>query len=640
MNKFKFKLFLLCYIFLGQMFATAISQEVTTTQQCPPQQAIQQCPVAPSCPVTTEQVQAPQLPKQSTEIVFDQKVYPISAIDPTILTNTTASYYPGLRGANQMTVYTPAYGIRTNTNEFGTEAIVSGNIVTSLSGADSIIPQNGLVISGHGKAKQWMNENIIVGAKVYVNKDTKTLTVYITSESFLYSAREKIKEAKEMVNYYHDLSYMYDSKKPCAYIDKAEEYLHKAQKDPQNVQKYSSLAIDAANQALATSLPFKSDELKGIWVRPTETSPEAVIATLDKLKAAGIDNVFLETYFHGKTIFPSKVMENYQFTSQNEKFMGFDPLKIWITEAHKRNIKVNIWFETFYVGNTNPKDNPKSILAVNPSWGNKTKRCFDSMSAVPSLSEHGGYFLDPANPDVQQFLENLITEIITEYNPDGINLDYIRYPQSIASKFSGYDLSNWGYTDYARTEFKNCYGKDPIDISYDDPMWKLWDKYRQDKVTSFVLRINKITKPEDVALTAVIFPDRQKALETKQQDWKTWSALGYIDGFTPLLLTCDAKTAKVMMQDVISNKSQNTKLYAGLFITFMNGSNEDLIRQIHESRKIGAKGVILFDYNHLSEKYTNTLMACAFDSSADTTGQIQQIKTDKFKKKRKFWHRN
>lgn len=570
------------------------------------------------------------------EVIFSQKSYPISAIDPTILTNTAASYFPGLRGANQMIIYTPAYGLRTNTNEFGTEAVVTGNIVTSLSGADSLIPCDGLVISAHGNAKKWMNDNIMVGAKVYVNKDIKNLTVYITSDSFLYGAREKIKEAESLVAYYKERSYLYDYRKPCLFIDTARDYLNKAQSDPQNVQRYSALAIDAANQALANSIPFNPNELKGVWIRPTENTAEAIIQSIERIKASGIDNIFLETYFHGKTIYPSKTMENYQFTSQNGKFMGIDPLKVWIEEAHKRNMKVHIWFETFYVGNDNPSNDSKSILAVNSDWGNKTKRNFDSLSPVPSNSEHGGYFLDPANPDVQQFLEDLITEIVHEYKPDGINLDYIRYPQSMAAKYSSYDLSNWGYTEYARYEFKKTYGKDPIDVCYDDPLWKLWDKYRQDKVTAFVLRISNLTRSKNIMLSTVIFPDRQKALETKQQDWKTWSALNYVDGFTPLLLTCDAKTASVMLQDVIRNKSKNTNLYAGLFITFMGGSSEDLLRQIHEARKLDTKGVIMFDYAHLNSKYTNTLITSVFDSSQMDSSSLQPNTQNQGKRKRRF----
>ncbi len=604
MKTFYLKIFLLMAIFLGHFFIAAVAQEASTVN--------------------------------NNEIIFSQKVYPLNAIDPTILTNTTASFYPGLRGANQIVVYTPAFGLRTNTNEFGAEAIVNGNIVTSLSGADSIIPRDGLVISAHGTPKKWMNENIIVGSKVYVDREAKTLTVYVTSESFLYSAKQKIGEAQDLVSYYKSKDYMYNYSKPCDYINKAKHYLETAQGDPKEVQKYSALAIEAANNALAYSLPFDKNELKGVWIRPTETSPEAIISTLERIQASGVNDVFLETYFHGKTIFPSKTMKSYQFIPQNEKFAGFDPLRVWVDEAHKRNMKLHIWFETFYVGNDNPKNNPQSILAVNPDWNNKTKRDYDSINPVPSPSEHGGYFIDPANPEVQQFLEELLTEIICNYSPDGINLDYIRYPQSIAAKFSSYDLSNWGYTEYARTEFKTKYGKDPIEIQYTDPLWPLWDKYRQDKVTAFVLRISKLTRSQKVLLTTVIFPDRQKALETKQQDWRTWSALNYVDGFTPLLLTCDPSTARVMLQDIVKNKSGCTSLYAGLFITFMNGANEDLIRQIHEARKLDAKGIILFDYAHLNDGYSKTLAASVF--SPEQSVQPSFKKQDK-KKRHKFLRR-
>lgn len=605
MNKIKIKLFLLLILFLGQLFSCAFAQD--------------------------------DISQSYKEIIFSQKVYPISAIDPTIATNASASFYPGLRGANQLIIYTPAYGLRTNTNEFGAEAIVNGNMVTSLSGADSMIPSDGLVISTHGNAKKWMNENIIVGTKIYVNSDAKTLTVYLTSDSFLYGAKEKIKEAQGIVDYYKDLSYMYDPKKPLECIDKAQDYLRKAEKDPKDVQKYSTHAIEAANMALAKSIPFDKNEVKGIWVRPKETTAKEIIDSIDRIQAAGIDNIFLETYFHGKTIFPSKTMENYQFNTQNPIFCGIDPLKIWVEEAHKRNMKVHIWFETFYVGNQNPKDDPKSILAVHPEWGNKTKRDFDSLNPVPSPSEHGGYFIDPANPNVQQFLECLITEIIQCYHPDGINLDYIRYPQSIASKFAGYDLSNWGYTEYARSEFKIQYCKDPIDITADEPLWDSWSRYRQDKITAFVSRISNLTKQNGLTLTSVIFPDRQKALETKQQDWKTWSALGYIDGFTPLLLTCDAATARTMMRDVIKNKCPNTDLYAGLFITFMGGSNEDLLRQIHEARKLKTKGVILFDYAHLNDRYIRTLTASVFEPTIELQADGSVSDDDTHKKKRRLF---
>lgn len=149
--------------------------------------------------VSTPQINAFQpLNLGKNEVIFKQSSTKVDVIDP----SNAASYFPGGRGANKLVIYTPNYGIHTGTNEFGTEAIVGENTVTSLSGADSTIPSNGLVISGHGIAKNWINQNITVGSKVYVDVFNNKITVYTTSDSYTYEARAKIKEAKSMMDYY------------------------------------------------------------------------------------------------------------------------------------------------------------------------------------------------------------------------------------------------------------------------------------------------------------------------------------------------------------------------------------------------------------------------------------------------------
>ena len=546
------------------------------------------------------------------EVVFSYTKNLINAIDPTAYTNRKGSYLPGARGINQLVIYTPDYGPRTNTNEFGAEAIVEGNTVTELSGADSLIPPNGIVISGHGNAKKWMNSSIKIGTKIYIDRESNLVYTYTTSESYIFESEKKIHEAEQMLEYYRSLSPDYNWKFPGSYIADAKNYLKKARKNPDEVKKYSQAAIEAANDALKSVVPYKNGELKGVWIRPVETTEKQIEETLDRLENAGIDTIFLETYFHGKTIFPSKTMEAYGFTTQYEKFAGIDPLAIWIKEAHKRGIKVHIWFETFYAGPQNPKDNPKSILGMNPSWGNKTRKDADAFEPSKSTSEHNGYFLDPANPYVQDFIVKLADEIITRYKPDGINLDYIRYPNCVSLS----EDSNWGYTDYAREEFKMLFGVDPVNILKSDPLWLEWNNYRREQITNMVKKIGELGRRKHIYISAVIFPDRKAALDHKQQDWKTWSTRGYINAFTPLFLTCDSKTANKMMTDVINASSGNTDFYAGLFVTFMGGTDEDLIRLIHEARKVNAKGVILFDYAHLNNKYINTLSRSVFASQS------------------------
>jgi uncharacterized lipoprotein YddW (UPF0748 family) len=564
------------------------------------------------------------------EILFKQVSYKYDLINPTV----SASQFPGGRGANKLIVYTTKYGTHTGTNEFGTEAIIEGNTVTALSGADSTIPENGVVISGHGVAKNWITQNVTVGSKVYIDTSKSTITIYTTSESYTYEANVKIAEAQEMMDYYKNNLPNYNYNLPSGYIQTAKNYLIIADNEKQNstvLKQYTQEAIDAANMAIKTSLPFIKTELKGTWVRPTETSREQIVSTIEKMKANGFDSIFLETYFHGKTIFPSKTMNKYGFTVQNEIFEGFDPLEVWIQEAHKRDMKVHIWFQSFYVGNKAPSSEPTSILSVRPDWGNKTQRYADLHGATKSTSEHNGYFIDPANPEVQDFLLELLDEIITTYKPDGINLDYIRYPNATAGSIS----NSWGYTEYARNDFKEEYGVDPVGLTAADVHWYDWNQYRRNKITNFVKKVGALGKEKQVYISAVIFPDLASALATKQQDWRNWSMNNYIDGFTPLFLTYDPKMLVSMMNDVMRIKSPKTDLFAGLFVAFMGGAPEDLVRQIYQTRMMSANGVIIFDYAHTTPVYASTLMVGAFNNTTEAkTAEVQKQKK-KFKRQKK-----
>ena len=548
------------------------------------------------------------------EILLSQSRRQVDSVNPTPYSNYAGRAFPGARGSNQLIIYNHNYGERTGTNEFGTEAIVEGNTVVELGGADSFIPENGAVISGHGSAKNWINSNIKVGTRVYYDDLTGVLTTYTTSKSYMFEAMQKIDEANSMIDYYKSTYRGYDWKVPTDYIREAQNYMRKGEKNPNQMQKYSQLAIESAGLAMKSVLPFRTNEFKGVWLRPTETTQSQIASSVQKIKQAGIDNIFIETYFHGRTIFPSKTMEEYGFVTQNEKFIGIDPLKVWVSEAHKNGMKVHIWFETFYVGNMVPTSHQRNILAVKPEWGNKTLSGYTSFGATPSVSEHNGYFIDPANPEVQDFLEKLITEIITTYKPDGINLDYIRYPQSISNTPAG----NWGYTDYARKVFSEQYGVDPVTLKTADSLWYNWNQVRRQQVNNFVRRIGNLTRQNNVYLSAVIFPDKSVAYTRKLQDWASWSQNHYVNGFTPLFLTCDNKTLNAQVSTVKNYKEPETDLFAGLFVTFMGGSEEDLIKQIHESRKLDTNGVILFDFAHLDDKYIKALSARVFSSDGKT----------------------
>ncbi len=547
-----------------------------------------------------------QLPQES--VVYFQTQRYINAINPKKENNVNANY-PGLRGPNQLIVYTPLFGERTGTNEFGTEAIVQNNMVVSLNGADSVIPKNGFVISGHGSAKTWISKNIQTGSKVYVDYFNNQLQVYLTPESLLFAAKMKIDQVNNIVDYYKHTMSSYNDKKTSEFVNESQNLVKKAEKKQDKAQTYISQAMSLLDDAIKNAIPYKTNELKGIWIRPVERTPESIKNTVQRISDSGITDIFLETYYHGKTIYPSKYLERYGVISQREEFVGFDPLAVWIDEAHKRNMKLHIWFESFYAGVDNPKYKNNHVLSMYPMWANKRFTQYDS--------EHNGYFLDPANNEVQYYLVGILKEIIDVYKPDGINLDYIRYPQSVDTSYSNYVQSNWGYTQYARNEFMNLYGIDPVEITYGTEDWNNWSAYRQEKITGFVKKVKSLTKDNNILLTAVIFPDLLKCKSTKMQDWKEWSAENIIDGLTPLILTGDKNTAEVLLNNVFQNTNPSTKIYPGIFVTFMGGSFEDLLMQIHKTREYKAKGTVLFDYAHLKDKYVDALKTRIFNNAYD-----------------------
>lgn len=552
-----------------------------------------------------------------TEYYISKSEYRINAIDPTPQNNPIGAYYPGLRAGNQLIIYTPAFGERTGTNEFGTEAIVKNNIVSELTGSDSLIPKDGFVISGHGNAKKWINNSITEGAVIKINTENKTIESIIKPESFTYKAKQKIDNLTRIIkqNKQNEKSTQIKEVKKLLHqaskkLDKANYYIAKKQYD--KAKEMAEMACSLSDNAFYYLIPSKKDELHGIWIRPVEKNPQEIIVTLDRLKESGINNIFLETYYHGYTIFPSKTLDSYGILAQRKEFQGWDPLKVWTEEAHKRGMKLHVWFQTFYLGNEDISKNPKHVLAVHPDWANLQKKYYNAGKPMPSASEHNGYFLDPANPEVQKYLSELLTEIVCNYSVDGLNIDYIRYPASLPSGFPLYGESTWGYSEFARKEFCQLYGVDPVNLTTEDPLWQKWINYRQNKVSSFVSNLRTLTANKNITISTVIFPKFESTSVLKLQDWATWGCNKYIDAVTPLIMGSDSILVENNINEIKNLTNGNLLIYAGLFTPFTAGKPVDLLYQIESARKNGSEGVVIFDYAHLNDEFIKALKTGVF----------------------------
>ena len=141
---------------------------------------------------------------------------------------------------------------------------------------------------------------------------------------------------------------------------------------------------------------------------------QELIDILDKYQKANINTVLLQARVRAATIYPSDIEPWDQCITGVEgraPGYGYDPLGFAVEECHKRGMEIHAWIATIPVGAKN-------------SLGCRTlmKKGF----RIRNFST--GSYLDPADPSVAPYLASICGEIVRKYDVDGINLDYIRYP--------------------------------------------------------------------------------------------------------------------------------------------------------------------------------------------------------------------
>jgi uncharacterized lipoprotein YddW (UPF0748 family) len=211
----------------------------------------------------------------------------------------------------------------------------------------------------------------------------------------------------------------------------------------------------------------------------------------------------------------------------------------------------------------------------------------------------GKVFLDPANRGVRYYLSSLLNEIATDYDVDGIHLDYIRYPfQDPTGKIT------YGYGLAAREKFKEMTGIDPLILTPKDALWSQWSKFRIEQIDSFVGSVARDLKQQrpDLILSTAVFPmPRPERLEKIQQHWEEWIARDWIDMLVPMTYAEDTETLKKLTLPVLSGSTLgNTLLLPG--IRLLNISDVAALDQMQFLRGITTEGYALFAAENLTDK--------------------------------------
>ena len=347
--------------------------------------------------------------------------------------------------------------------------------------------------------------------------------------------------------------------------------------------------------------PLAQSEVRGMWLdRGTivKAKSEADLAKIfDRMAIAGINTVFFETLNSSYTIYPSKVAPQ-----QNPLIKGWDPLKAAVKLAHERGMELHAWVWTFAAVNQRhntilnlPRNYLGPVLSRHPDWA-----ATDHEGSRFHYSS-GKIFLDPANPEVRSYLLSLLTEIATDYQVDGIHLDYIRYPfQSPTGKMT------YGYGTAAREQFKAQTGYDPMQLDPYHPLWSKWTEFRIEQVDSFVATVSQNLqqlRPELTLSTAVFPMPKRERLFKIQQNWENWVGNEWIDLLMPMTYAKDSERL-YSLTDPLLDEFDGGKALLLPGIRLLNISDVAALDQMQLLRGMSTQGYALFAAENLDSRLT------------------------------------
>lgn len=136
----------------------------------------------------------------------------------------------------------------------------------------------------------------------------------------------------------------------------------------------------------------------GLW-----TNKEEIDRRLQRIKEAGF-NVYMPAVWYGRgTTWPSRYAP-WDFTLGPKVTQAYDPLRYAIAKAHEFGLEVHPWFTLVFRWNE----------TFMPEYG------LDGVTEGP----HAAF--DVHNPSFREFMTNMVVEVVTNYDIDGINLDFGR----------------------------------------------------------------------------------------------------------------------------------------------------------------------------------------------------------------------
>ncbi|MPV38711.1 family 10 glycosylhydrolase [Georgenia subflava] len=218
----------------------------------------------------------------------------------------------------------------------------------------------------------------------------------------------------------------------------------------------------------------------------------------------------------------------------------YDPLAEVIDQAHAAGIEVHAWVNATTLWNSaTPPSSPEHAFNAHgldaegrDRWLNKR---VDGSEKIGNNT-----YIDPANPDAVDYVVDAVTSITENYDVDGVNLDYIRYPDY---NTAGVFVNDWGYSDTSLSRFAAETGRTDVPAP-DDEQFSDW---RRDQVSNLVRKIfvamYQVDDSDRLSINGITYAygpasyggwEGTRPYAEVLQDWKGWLDEGIVDTVTAM----------------------------------------------------------------------------------------------------------
>jgi uncharacterized lipoprotein YddW (UPF0748 family) len=352
---------------------------------------------------------------------------------------------------------------------------------------------------------------------------------------------------------------------------------------------------------VGTQMPDKTKaELRGVWLTNIDSnvlfSSQSVTDGIQRLSQLNFNTIYPTVWNWGYTLYPSKVAERVTgravrvVTPLDESLdpelgtQGRDMLKEMVEQGHKKGMRVIPWFEFGFMA---PADS--ELAKRHPDWltNRRDGTTVDKDESGDPIKDV--VWLNPFKPDVQQFIQDLAVEVVSNYNVDGIQFDdHLGLP------------SEFGYDDFTVQLYKQEHqGKAPPV----DPQDAEWVRWRANKITDFMKRVFRAIKDRKEKVTVSISPNPQRfSYEYFLADWANWERLGLVE---ELIVQIYRDDFNVFISELEQPEVKLARSHIPVGIGILTGLKDKRVslsqiqKQVEAVRSRGFAGVSFFYYETL-----------------------------------------